>query len=184
MIDWRFIGELEEQSALSGYVPNPEGSESGVTIATGVDLGQLTATALYSLGLPGPLATRLLPYVGLRGEAAVAALAAAPLTITQAESDALDAADRAPTIGALSAYWMRARGRDVPLFRDLPDAPQTVVGSVAFQYGPNLARRCPRFWRAATAADWRGVIAELRAFGDDYPTRRHREADYLEAWAP
>lgn len=182
MIDWQFIGALEGQSVLTGYVPDPADSASGVTIATGVDLGQLAAPTLYAFGLPGALVTKLLPYVALRGAAAEAYLAECPLTVTPAESDALDAADRAPVIGALSAYWLRGKLPAAPLFRDLPTAPQTVIASVAFQYGPELRRRCPRFWRAATALYWSGVIAELRNFGDDYPTRRNREADYLAAW--
>lgn len=181
MIDWRFIGELEGASVLTGYVPDPAGSESGVTIATGVDLGQLTADEIDRWNLPLVLTTTLRPYLGLRGTAALMALDEMPLTITQPESDALDTADRAPTIDALRRAWSRARGAAAPTFDALPSAAQTVIASVAFQYGPGLRRRCPRFWSCATALDWPGVIAELRDFGDDYPTRHAREADYLAA---
>lgn len=182
MIDWIFIGTLEGQSVLTGYVPDAGGSDSGVTIATGVDLGQLTVEELAAFNLPTPLWVRLLPYVGLRGAAAVNFLGLNPLTITREQSDLLDAADRQPVIGALRAYWSRAVRAGAPLFDALPDAPQTVVASVAFQYGPDLRRRCPRFWRDVTACDWRATIAELDNFGDAYPTRRKREAAYLADW--
>lgn len=186
MIDWRFIGELEGQGALTGYVPTDAAGNvlghSGVTVATGVDLGQMTAIELPRLHLPDALRAKVLPYIGVQGAGALALLAARPLTISQAESDMLDAADRATEIEALELAWLRAVPRDAPFFNMLPDACQTVIASVAFQYGPALRRRCPRFWGRATALDWAGAIAELRDFGDAYPTRRHREADYLEAW--
>ena len=41
MIDFNFISKLEGGRKTKGYVPDPEGSRSGVTIATGVDLGKL-----------------------------------------------------------------------------------------------------------------------------------------------
>ena len=178
MIDWQFIGTLEGQSVLTAYVPNASGSASGVTLATGVDLGQLTSAALTAFGLDAGLTQRLMPYVGLRGTAAVAMLAAHPLTITQAESDALDAADRGPDINPMAAAFQAAAGI---AFQDLPDAAQTVMASVAFQYGSNLRRRCPRFWQACVTQDWTGAVTELRNFGDAYPTRRRKEAAYLAA---
>lgn len=39
MIDWLLIRDLEGAGILVGYA-DPDFSESGVTIATGVDLGQ------------------------------------------------------------------------------------------------------------------------------------------------
>ena len=64
MIDWHFIGELEGQSVLTGYVPDPEISASGVTIATGVDLGQLTPAELRNMALPLSLSTFCCPMSG------------------------------------------------------------------------------------------------------------------------
>lgn len=177
MIDWHFIGALEGQSLLTGYVPNPEGSQSGVTIATGVDLGQLTIGELTRWTLPETLCDLLEPYVGLRGAAAVAFLDEHPLTITQELSDMLDEADRKPITDALARYYGRACG---PVsFMSLPDAAQTVIASVAFQYGPALRLRTPRFWATAVARDWQAMVNELCAFGDAYPTRRRKEAGYL-----
>jgi type VI secretion system secreted protein VgrG len=39
MIDFSFIGQLEGNKT-EGYVPDPENSNSGVTIASGFDIGQ------------------------------------------------------------------------------------------------------------------------------------------------
>ena len=58
---------------------------------------------------------------------------------------------------------------------------QTVIASVAFQYG-NLSTATPNFWRQVTAQDWSGALANLRNFGDRYKTRRAKEADLLEVF--
>jgi hypothetical protein len=175
-IDWEFIETLEGRS-LTGDVPDPEGSESGVTIASGVDLGQLTAAQIDGLAISDDLKTRLKPYAGLRKQQAVDFLAQHPLTITADEADALEAAVRQPIVATLSSNYNRAAGIG---FDALPDAAQTVIASVAFQYGPNLQRRTPRFWSDAVRQDWTAVIEELRNFGDNFPTRRNKEAKFLE----
>lgn len=177
MVDWNFIGSLEGV-ALLGYVPDPQHSNSGVTIATGVDLGQLTADTLAGMNLASDLAARLRPYIGLRGRVAVTFLGPNPLVITQPEADLLDAAAEKTALDALMAFWVL----DTPVaFVSLPAVAQTIIASVAFQYGPDLERRCPRFWHCATTQNWVGMLAELRNFGDQYPTRRNQEADYLAA---
>lgn len=65
-------------------------------------------------------------------------------------------------------------------FENLDARHQTVILSVAYQYGANLASRAPKFWKAVTSQNWAEVVKVLRDFGDAYKTRRNREADYLE----
>ena len=168
-VDWNFITGLEA-TKLEGYVP--DAGDSGVTIGTGVDLG---CWALSDL--PEDLVGQLEPYLGLRGDAARQALQAAPLTLSEPEVEELDAAIREKVVAPLATRY--EAGARVP-FASIPAAAQTVIASVAYQYGA-VWHRCPRFWGRAVARDWSGVIAELRAFGDGYPTRRRREAAYLEA---
>ncbi|WP_393941438.1 pesticin C-terminus-like muramidase, partial [Shewanella sp. S23-S33] len=42
-VNFGFISGLEGGPILQGYVPDPKNSNSGVTIATGFDLGQRSA---------------------------------------------------------------------------------------------------------------------------------------------
>lgn len=175
MIDWDLIGHLEGER-FHGYVPNPKGSKSGVTIASGVDLSAFSAATLA--GLPQDLIDTLSPYFGLRGQAALDILAAKPLEITPHDADRLDAFVRARALTAIASRY--DDDSDVA-FLAIPDAAQTVIASVSFQYGPDLRERCPKFWNACIAQDWPAVIAELRDFGDAYPTRHDQEADYLES---
>jgi hypothetical protein len=181
-IDWHFISDLEGGQALTGYVPNPSGSMSGVTIATGVDIGQMTAAGIQGLAISGALKSKLLPYAGLKGQDAVDALAANPLTITQAEADSLDQAVESSLVNQLRAKYDAAVGAGS--WDGLPDQAQTVITSVGTQYGPNLPVRTPKFWGRVTAQDWAGAVAELRNFGDAYPTRRNKEADLLQQIVP
>ncbi len=51
-------------------------------------------------------------------------------------------------------------------FADLPAEAQTVIADIAIQFGPNLDRATPRFWRFVTTGDWEKALAELRHFGD------------------
>lgn len=89
-IDWEFIASLEGKGKTTGYVPDAAGSQSGVTIATGFDLGQRNESDLRSLGLSAALITKFKPYLGLKAKAAVDFLAKNPLTITDDESKEID----------------------------------------------------------------------------------------------
>lgn len=185
-IDWGFIGACEGAAITSGYVPNPDTSQSGVTIATGFDLGQRSAAAITAMGLADDLTALLTPYCGLKGRAAADYLAQNPLTVTADQAAAIDTAYRGDFVARLAGTYDDALG-DAGLahFADLGRPPQTVIASVAFQYGVNLKARAPRFWDAVTRQDWPATIAELRNFGDAFATRRNKEADLLaQAAAP
>lgn len=174
MIDWSLI-DLLERRHLTGKVPDAYRSLSGVTIATGFDLGQRSEADLRRLGLAAPLISRLRPYLGLRGRAAVAAIDARPLKITEIQAAEIDQAVRAEALTRLRDLWESAGAGS---FATVPRGVRTVIFSVAYQYG-DLARRCPKFWAHATARDWRGLACELFHFGDRYESRRHAEAFYL-----
>lgn len=181
-IDWDFIGELEGGQRLIGYVPDPDGSQSGVTVGTGIDLGQMSEASLHGLGASAALIAKLAPYLGLKKHAALAALETAPLTITKAEADALNEAVKSSTVAEVRRRYDDAAAQQAGStpFNELSDREQTVVCSVAFQYGANLSQRTPNFWRACTAQRWDDVATELKSFGDRYPTRRNKEASFLE----
>lgn len=175
MIDWSFIETLEGKGLLRGYVPDAEGSSSGVTVASGVDLGQMRQSVFASL--PAELRAKVTPYLNLHKQDAVAALEKSPLVITQAEADILNQAVRGPIVREVGDEYEKGAGKP---FAYLPDAMQTVIMSVAFQYGA-IWSRCPKFWQCALRRDASGMIAELLNFGDDFPTRRRKEAAYLES---
>lgn len=174
MIDFAFIAELEG-SKRQGYVPNPEDSNSGVTIGCGFDLGQRSAQEIRN-AFDIELANKLLPYVGLKRYRAVEKVEERPLTITSAQEIIINEFCHAQAKSRITSAWNEQS--ELCRFDELSDICQTVIASVAFQYG-NLKTKTPNFWRQVTAGDWSAALANLRAFGDDYPTRRNKEANLL-----
>lgn len=179
-IDWAFIERLEGYSTV-GYVPRNNNGEplgqSGVTIASGFDLGQHNRDYLVRIGLPTYLVDILAPYTGLKRYDAINYLNAHPLSLSDSDTRLINQKvkpDKAQSI--INTYNAASSVR----FEQLPKGAQTVIASVAFQYGNNLARRTPTFWGLVIRQDWDGTIRELRDFGDAYSTRRNQEADYLE----
>ncbi|MEO7327835.1 MAG: pesticin C-terminus-like muramidase [Minicystis sp.] len=178
-IDWAFIATLEGMR-LDGYVPAAKTTKSGVTIAAGFDMGGRNRSSLENLGLAPSLVTKLVPYCGMTGTSAEAYVKRHPLWITQAEAESIDRAIHAAVIDQLVERY--DKDSQVP-FTDLPGEAQTVIASVEFQYG-SAKTGTPNFWRLVTAQRWEETVHALRHFNDSYPTRRRKEAAYLEKIVP
>ena len=178
-IDYKFLSDLEGGSKTSGYVPAVGVSKSGVTIATGFDLGQRKESDLKSLKLDALLITKLKPYLDAKGKSAQALLKKTALVISLSQAQAIDKAVKSAHITQLKLKYNTAAGNKKK-FIDLPPQAQTVITSVSFQYGVGLNTRAPKFWKAVTSQDWPEAIKLLKSFGDVYPTRRKKEAALLE----
>lgn len=181
-IDHDFIRKLEGFK-VTGYVPmTADGQEplgrSGVTIGSGVDLGAWSEAKLLAIGIPASVVARLEPYLGLTGWPAIHALQQAPLVLTAEEAKTLSDTITDLIVDELAGRYDKA-AKDLK-FDDLPLATRTVIASVAFQYGTNLARRTPEFWKQVTTGDWDGAYENLCRFGDSYVTRRGKEAALLK----
>lgn len=175
MINWEFIYGLEGGVQLNGYVPKAPG-HSGITVGAGIDLGQYPKAYFSSLAIPDELKEKLLPYVGLTGQTARYFLNSDHLELTQDEANMLMIAITDKFTAYLGAQY-KTYSRDS--WETVPDAPQTAIASVAWQYG-DIAHKCPHFWEAAIDKNWKVAIAILENFGDAYTTRRNTEAKYLE----
>ena len=174
-INITFIQELEGNK-LTGYVPDPENSKSGVTIACGFDLGQRSIDCL--MGLTPDLIQKLEPYLQLKGQEAAKALEETPLSISKNDSKVINLLAHGEATDRLRRAYNQATAED---FDMLDEELATVIASVAYQYG-DLARKTPNFWRQIIAKDYIAALNNLRNFGDRYPTRRNKEADLLEGW--
>ena len=173
-IDYNFITELEGFKT-KGYVPS---DNSGVTIGTGVDLKYKNED--YFSELPKSIRDKLKPYFGLSGKAAKDKLAKIPLKLEKNEAEQVNKITKKSEANLLKRQWEKATGTD---FDNLPSSLATPIASVAFQYGAgnptDKKEGYPKFWAAATSGDVEGMKTELRAFSDDFPTRREAEADYM-----
>jgi len=171
-IDWKFIEE-REGNKLTGYVPNAKNSKSGVTIASGFDLGARSLSDLS--GLPEDVVTLLKPFLGFKGSEAQEM--AKNLKVSQKQAKTINEFAHKQAAENLASKWKAKTGQD---FSELPKNKATVIASVAFQYG-DLETKTPNFWRQVTEDDWGAAVKNLRDFGDDYDTRRKIEADFVES---
>ncbi|MEP7121366.1 MAG: pesticin C-terminus-like muramidase [Byssovorax sp.] len=175
-IDWAFISAREGGERLDGYFPPANRSKSGVTIATGFDIGQRSKSDLERLVLSQVLVNKLSPYCGHTGSDAKEYVRKHPLNVTPAEARAIDKASKREATERLVRRYDAA---SEVKFEALPAEAQTVIASVEFQYGSIQTKR-NTFWLLVIAQDWSAAVKKLRHFGDDYKTRRKKEADLLE----
>jgi len=173
-VDMDFI-EDREGFKIIGYVPDAEGSKSGVTIASGFDLGARKLSDLN--GLPEEIINKLEPYLGLKGNEAISK--AKQLKITREEGRIINKFAKKESLQKLEKKW----NKDSKIkFNELSIEQATVLASVAFQYGSSFKRKDGtqmNFYKLALDNDWQGVYDELMDFGDRYPTRRKEEAKLL-----
>jgi hypothetical protein len=134
----------------------------------------------YFSELPKSIRDKLKPYFGLSGKAAKDKLAKIPLELEKNEVEQVNKITKKSEANLLKDQWKKATGTD---FDNLPSSLATPIASVAFQYGAgkptDKEEGYPKFWAAATSGDVEGMETELRAFSDDFPTRREAEADYM-----
>lgn len=171
---------------LKGYVPNNNGvaiAQSGVTIATGCDLGQQTPEGLLKMGVPQILLSRLIPYCGLRKELAIVKLSKLPLLISESDADAIDTAVIGSYIRDVQDRFDRDAGRATAFpgwrFADRPKEVQAAVLSLRYQLGFG---GFPKTWGMIVAGDYHAAITELRnpaQWGGKYMSRRRDEAALL-----
>lgn len=174
LIDWDFIAISEGGRILKGYVPHLDGGEieSGVTIATGFDLGQRGIN-----DVPERLVNMLMPYLGVTGEAAVELAKTKPLVISQSVAKEIDEFSHNEAVELFLMDWNNSQAEIK--FECLHINIRTAILDVAFQYG-DLPSRTPNFWSQVTRGQWLAAYNNLLNFGDSYRSRRHREANLLK----
>jgi hypothetical protein len=171
-VNWNFISSLEGKGICKAYVPCPGTSFSGITVATGFDLGQQSIESLKEFNLSPSLFRILKPYLGFQSFEAFDYIENYPLILTDKQVKEIDKAVQDKFTKDVSLYWSD--------WDKYSDALQTIIMSVSYQYGINLSKKCPKFYKACTSGSEDLVINELKTFGDKYGNRRCREADYLE----
>jgi hypothetical protein len=179
-IDWQFIRDREGFETEAYWVRDPGNPSrahpnSGVTIATGFDLGRRTPAELRRMGVPPALVTKLTPYLGARGEAARQLAVGRPLQLSHREANTLDTLMRGrKAMSVAQTYNQHSSER----FQDLPSGYQTVIASVHFQYGSITKTRI--FMRQVTSQQWQPAIRNLRNFGNSFGPRRNIEANLMQ----
>ena len=178
-IDNKLMGINEGDSEIKGYVPS---ENSGITIASGFDLKDKTPNVLELMGMPQEIIDKLSPYMGMSG--ADADRFADSLEITDEEAKTIDIVARNFYTEDVKRQFNKKASEDGTglTYESLTPAQRSVVYSVNFQYG--LLTKTPKFFGYVTKGDWKNAHKELENFGDDFPTRRKREANFLLSSMP
>ncbi len=194
-VDWKFIereenGGRDARPAETAYVPTDDDGNvrgrSGVTVATGVDLGQHSVEEIKNLDIPQSLKDKLVPYATWKGQDAVKVLDANPLTLTPQEVAVLDDAVRRQKALELTQNYNKdvAKIPGALPFRSLPPDAQTAIMSYAYQRGTSFWKTAPALggpavWDAIVKQDWNRAADEVRRSPVGPPARRQREAALL-----
>jgi len=186
--------EQSEKFTVDGYVPsctaksiknkNPVCAgksvgdaigKSGVTIGTGVDLGQMNDYDLKRLKLPDHIYKTLKPYLGKRG-AAAQKLAKLQLTSTDAKILSDRIKDK-----IISIIIKRYEDKSGKVFNSLSQNIQTAIVDYFYQYGQNSMLSDPHknLWDSIINGNWEKAIDFLNE-QTMYKERRKTEAELIK----
>lgn len=185
-VDWEFIESMEGAQILKGYVPHEKASDkkpSGVTIATGFDLGQRNYDDLMRLDLPEEIAKKLRPYLGKKGKDAREFIRLFPLVVSRDEALIIDRQVKIRVLTRLRHFWNKA---SQVKFGQLPAPVQTLLYSLAYSFGEALHITLPETFKIALRGAKTDTWEELYRWMSHFPgqpelrPRRLREAALLE----
>lgn len=185
--------EKSEKFTVDGYVPsctaksiqnkNPVCAgknvgdaigKSGVTVGTGVDLGQMNEYDLKRLKLPENINITLKPYLGKRG---AAAQKLSKLQLTSTDAKILSDRIKDKIISIIIKRYEEKSGK---VFNSLSTNIQTAVVDYFYQFGQNsmLVQPHKKLWDSLITSDWEKVIEFLNT-QEQYKERRKGEADLI-----
>lgn len=175
-----------------GYKILDGSSQSGVTIGTGVDLGQQKPAAykerLKDFKVSQELIDKLEPYMHLKRAEAGEYLLAHPLTVTKEEADLLDAEMKDEHLrGTIAEYGDIVKDiKKHRTFKELSSAEQTILFSRHYQDG-NIKFVDPsveiaKFLAQGLVKDALGKLNTSHYKGDSHKNRIPLEHADLQAW--
>ena len=179
-LDTNFLREVEGIKT-NAYVPRDKKTKkaldkSGVTIASGIDLGQWSEKDLVNLKVPQPILNKLKPYLGKTKDNAIKFLDNNPLSLSKAEAVDLNNIFKTHFSEKIASRFNKDSNIK---FEDLPSEVQTSIISVGFQYGNSMFNH--NFWKQITGGKWEDAYNNLMNYGDKYSTRRKKEAALLKS---
>ena len=192
-VEWILQKGIEGTHECLG-VPAKNKSKSGATIASGFDIGQHSQKEIEDyFGKDSVLTKKLLPFVGLKGEAAQDKIDAMTRggrgtreSLVDFSKDELNLINETIYPVTINKTSERFNENSAIPFNQLPEELQTVIASVGFQYGNMKYQKGEkagedfRFYKHITEGDWLKALNELRNFGDKHGPRHNKEADLME----
>jgi hypothetical protein len=185
-VDFGYLLIDEGGNLLTGYVPD---NNSGVTIAGGLDLGLQTSSELLAMGFSQSQVTSWAPYLAssptspLIGANARAALAAHPLSITEASAASINStyyASISNSVGAAYNSLVKSLGK-LPgvTFSSLPAPWQTAIADMYLVDPSFTTTTC---FTQLASGEWSAAITSLQTFNgltESVNQRAKQNGDYL-----
>jgi hypothetical protein len=158
-----------------GKKPGSVIGRSGMTIGTGVDLGQMNEYDLHRLRLPHDLYMKLKPYLGIRK---AEALKLPPLTLLAGEAKLLSDKVKLVIISKIIKRYEKESGK---VFDSLSPKVQAAIIDYFYQWGPDGMLEKPHsdLWDSIKRNDWVSVTDFLDSL-EDYAGRREQESDLIK----
>ncbi|MFA6303647.1 MAG: pesticin C-terminus-like muramidase [Legionella sp.] len=189
-IDFSKVPKFEGEQSLNGYVPmNSNGTvigKSGITIATGFDIGQHSAQEIKNFHFPKALEKKLLPFVNATKDEAIKLLPLAKqITLTKHEADLLDYSAAKSYIKSTFQTWDSRKFENTPEFNQLSKAQQTVLYLRTFHQGTGMPDTAVshNFYQAALKNNWNDAARYLKNYhvkDQWYKDRVAKEAKFLQ----
>lgn len=160
--------------------------QSGITFATGFDVGQLDKADLKRYSFPKDIEDKLLPFVSAKKEAARKLLPLAQKTVLSAQQlNLIDFKVKGVHLQSAIRSWDSRKQKGTPSFCELSPAQQTVLLSRTFHQGTGMPTVpvSQKFYQAALKNSWVAAENHLRSYhvtDKSYLNRVHNEADLLK----
>lgn len=171
-----FVEKEEGGQKLVAY--NPPAKGSGITVSTGVDLGQWSKKDLENAGVSPKTILKVSKYLGAKDATARKLLKEKPLTLTKAEADELDEAVKSDIYGKVET---KLQDKGIRLAK-LPEEAQAVIKSLAYNFGSSVDEKIPSIWNAILKKDWvkvQELLINTKWKQPELVARRRREAELL-----
>ena len=178
-------GQIPQSYLLMDKKGNVIG-QSGITIATGFDIGQHSVDEIKSYGFTKTLEKKLLPFADAKKECAKELLSLARETkFSNEELNQIDFVVQGHHLDLAIKSWNANRLENTPLFKDLSSSQQTVLLSRTYHQGPSMPDTmvAKKFYGSAINNNWIAAENHLRNYNVSaayYINRVHREANYLK----
>ncbi len=193
-VNFKRLAVFEGGQHLDAYIPRDDSGKvagrSGVTIATGFDIGQFSISDIRTkLGLSLTLQEKYKRFCNKQKQRAIDELeGSGGLSVLKHEADETDLKVQKFHLVAAMAAW-DDEPKPAMKFTELTPAQQTVILSRTYHQGPGMpfSRVAQDFYWAGQKGDWAAAERALRNYAvtaDWYKLRVKQEADYLAADLP
>lgn len=189
-VNFAALTQFEGGQKLNGYIPKKKDGaiigQSGTTIATAFDIGQMRKSEIKKLGLDSSLVEKLLPYAyPMKKKEADEFLTKNKLIISRQEAMDIDKTIYKKHLLSAINSWNRSKPANTPSFEKLSSAQQTVIFSRTYHQGVGFptTHEARAFYPAAQANRWDEAESALRNYPvttPDYKNRVAKEANLLE----